>query len=128
MTSDISVNDSSIDKMQGEILLLGQKTITELAQTCATLPTKAVDPGNTNPWLNDSSTLNGVMGKQADLYKAQTDGFARDAEQKLAKIMVDTWSVRMGAGDQPLATNAGLGDADIREVINFARTNIGNTP
>ena len=35
-----------------------------------------------------------MVGKQKLLYGAQTQGFSRDAEQKAAKLMVDTWSVR----------------------------------
>jgi hypothetical protein len=37
---------------------------------------------------------NSVIGKQKKLYQAQTDGFARDAEQKAAKLLVDTWNAR----------------------------------
>jgi hypothetical protein len=35
-----------------------------------------------------------VVGKQRLVYAAQTSGFTRDAEQKAAKVMVDSWNVR----------------------------------
>jgi hypothetical protein len=35
-----------------------------------------------------------VIGKQKALYGAQTNGYARDAEQKATSILVDTWKVR----------------------------------
>lgn len=57
--------------------LIQQKTATEKAQTVET----GVDE-------------NSVVGRQKILYKAQSDGFQRDAEQKAAKLLTDTWNVR----------------------------------
>jgi len=65
-------------KLDSEIALLDQKTLTEEAQIRDTVDTVAVT---------------GLVGKQKELYAAQTDGFARDAEQKIMKIMFDAWSV-----------------------------------
>jgi uncharacterized protein (DUF3084 family) len=64
-------------KASQETTLLAQKVATERAQVLAI----GVDD-------------NSVVGKQKILYQAQTDGFKRDAEQKAAKLMVDTWNVR----------------------------------
>ena len=64
-------------KTAAEVTLLGQKTQTEKAQTIA----MGVD--------TDS-----VIGRQKVLYAAQAAGFERDAEQKAAKLMVDSWNVR----------------------------------
>ena len=66
-------------KLKGaaETALLTQKAVTERAQTLAV----GVDADS-------------VLGKQKALYQAQTDGFKRDAEQKAAKLMVDSWNVR----------------------------------
>jgi len=73
-----------------ETSLLAQKKVTEMAQT------------------NGASTDNdSVIGKQKNLYQAQADGFKRDAEQKAAKLMVDSWNVRRTTdeGTQANATN-----------------------
>ncbi len=64
-------------KGAAETALLAQKVVTERAQTLAV----GVDADS-------------VLGKQKALYQAQTDGFTRDAEQKAAKLMVDSWNVR----------------------------------
>lgn len=64
-------------KGAAETALLTQKVVTERAQTLAV----GVDADS-------------VLGKQKALYQAQTDGFKRDAEQKAAKLMVDSWNVR----------------------------------
>lgn len=64
-------------KTDQETLLLQWKVATEKAQTIAL----GVDE-------------NSVVGKQKSLYAAQTAGFTRDAEQKAAKIMVDSWNTR----------------------------------
>lgn len=60
-----------------QTVLIQQKTATERAQIVET----GVDD-------------NSVIGRQKILYKAQSDGFQRDAEQKAAKLMTDTWNVR----------------------------------
>lgn len=64
-------------KVVAETALLNQKVTSERAQTVGA----AVD--------EDS-----VIGRQKLLYKAQTDGFTRDAEQKVAKLLIDSWNVR----------------------------------
>lgn len=65
------------DKTIAESTLLAQKVVTERAQTVAA----GVDADS-------------VIGKQKNLYSAQTAGYSRDAEQKAVKILIDTWSVR----------------------------------
>ena len=77
LEAEFDLTVSSTQKSAAEIALLTQKTVTEQAQTVAL----GVDD-------------NSVIGKQKALYGAQTAGFARDAEQKAAKLMTDTWSVR----------------------------------
>ena len=64
-------------KAAQETALLTQKVDTERAQTQGT----GVSPDS-------------VIGRQMALYSAQASGFQRDAEQKAAKIMVDSWNVR----------------------------------
>jgi len=107
--------DAEFDLLQSEKLksisetaLLTQKGATERAQTTAL----GVD--------EDS-----VIGKQKSLYGAQTAGFARDAEQKAAKLLADTWSVRRTTDEGTGANDAGLGDASIAAVISKLRTGIG---
>jgi hypothetical protein len=56
--------------------LYTQKKATELAQTVST------------------PAANSVMGVQNALMVKQTENYERDAEQKAAKIMIDTWNVR----------------------------------
>lgn len=68
---------TQIPKVEAEAGLLQQKKVTEQAQTNSA----GVD-------------ANSVIGKQTLLYSRQADGFLRDAEQKVAKLMADTWSVR----------------------------------
>ena len=87
------------DQAKAQTTLLGKKGATEDAQL-------------------------GVIAKQNLLYQAQADGFARDAEQKLAKLVVDTWNVRRTTDSGVVAT-AGISDIDIRDVMNKARTGIG---
>lgn len=95
-------------KTDAEVLLLTQKKETELAQVSDVVAT---------------GTVAGVIGKQKGLFQKQTDGFDRDAEQKLAKIMVDTWSVRQTTDGATVDAN-GLADAQIATVLAKAKTGI----
>ena len=77
-------------KTAEERALLQWKAMTEKAQTIGA----GVDPDS-------------VVGKQKQLYQAQADGFKRDAEQKAAKIMSDSWSVQRTTDNElaPTTTN-----------------------
>jgi len=99
-------------KIDSEVDLLGQKKNTELAQT--------VD-------LVESVPVTGVIGKQKDLFTAQTEGFTRKAEQALAKIMADSFSIRRTT-DEELIAPGGLTDGDIKDVMNEAKVGIGAPP
>lgn len=92
-----------VQKLQttAQTSLVQQKIATEKAQT--------VDTG-----VDDNS----VIGRQKLLYKAQTDGFARDAEQKAAKMLIDTWNVRRTTDEGTVAdaTNM-LNDATIGRAV-----------
>ncbi|MFH4090279.1 hypothetical protein WAJ00_20400, partial [Acinetobacter baumannii] len=71
--------------------LYAQKVITEKAQTQGTV----IGTGS-------------VLFYQNQLLEAQTEGFYRDAEQKAAKILVDTWSVRRSNDDGVVADTTNL--------------------
>ena len=95
-------------KVVAETSLLNQKVATEKAQTIAA----GIDPGS-------------VLGKQNGLYTAQTEGFARDAEQKAAKLLIDTWNVRRTTDEGTEANTINkLDDATIGRVVNKALTGI----
>lgn len=96
-------------KTREETALLLWKTNTEKAQTMAL----GVDD-------------NSVIGKQKALYGAQTDGFKRDAEQKAAKLLADTWSVRRTTDEATVAdaTNK-LNDATVGRAIEKLLSGIG---
>ncbi len=88
-------------KTTEETGLLAQKKITERAQTVAA-------------GVDDDS----VIGKQRRLYQAQTDGFTRDAEQKAAKALIDTWNVRRTTDEATVADGTNmLDDATIGRAV-----------
>ena len=107
------INEQKL-KTIAETALLSQKKVTEQAQTSGAV-------------INEDS----VVGKQIVLYDAQKDGYRRDAEQKAAKLMVDTWNVRKTmdsttkAGD---GTGNNLGDEKVGEAISMLLDGIRQTP
>ena len=96
-------------KVRNEGGLILQKTYTEEAQISDTA---------------GGGSVTGVVGKQKDLYTAQTDGFTRDAEQKMAKIMADVANVRETTGNATTPPTA-LDNPDISKVIAKAAAGIG---
>lgn len=114
ITADIAAQENKVD---AEVDLLRQKAATELAQTSDTIPAGIA--------YNTSSTVTGVVGKQKALFEKQTQGFDRDAEQKLAKIFADSFNVRAATSDGALAGSAGLGEGDIAGVMNYAKSGHG---
>lgn len=91
LQAEFDLTQAQTERTNEELALLTQKTATERAQTQAT----GVDD-------------NSVIGKQKLLYAAQTAGFARDAEQKAAKLMADTWSVRRTTDEATVADSTNL--------------------
>lgn len=77
LQAEFDLTMANVLKSGVENSLLSQKVLTEKAQVTAL----GVD--------TDS-----VVGRQKALFLAQSDGYKRDAEQKAAKLLVDTWSVR----------------------------------
>ena len=99
-------------KSSAETALLTQKVVTERAQTLAV----GVDADS-------------VLGKQKGLYQAQTDGFKRDAEQKAAKLMVDSWNVRRTTDEGTVAdaTNK-LADFYVGGAVSKLLSGVGVVP
>jgi hypothetical protein len=100
-----------VQKLQttAQTSLVQQKIATEKAQT--------VDVG-----IDENS----VIGRQKALYKAQTDGFARDAEQKAAKMLIDTWNIRRTTDEGTVADETNkLSDATIGRAVTKVLTGVG---
>lgn len=92
-----------------EKTLLVQKTLTEKAQI-------------TSLGVDEDS----VVGRQKQLYQAQTSGFARDSELKVAQALISSWNVRRTTDEGTVAdaTNM-LNDATIGRAVNKLLTGIG---
>lgn len=89
--------------------LTNQKTASEKAQTISV----GVDADS-------------VIGKQKTLYQAQTDGFKRDAEQKAASLLVDTWKARRMTDEATVADGTNLlNDATIGRAITKVLAGVG---
>ena len=73
----------------------------------------------------DGVPVAGVLGKQKDLYQAQIDGFKRDAEQKLAKTLIDVWNVQRTTDEGFSVVGTGLENAEIKKVVDLAKAGIG---
>ena len=75
----------------------------------------------------DGLTIAGTIGKQKEIYAAQTKGFKDSALQSAAKTMIDTWSVRRTTDESTLTSpESKLYDGNIGNAIQemFASLNI----
>jgi hypothetical protein len=69
---------------------------------------------------------NSVIGKQKVLYQAQATGFNRDAEQKAAKLLIDSWNVRRTTDEGTVADSVNmLNDAAVGRAVNKLLTGVG---
>jgi hypothetical protein len=106
--------DKQATKTDSETVFLNQRIVTEKAQILDVV---------------DGVSVLGVLGKQKLLYQAQTDGFSRDAEQKLAKMLIDTWSVRRSTDEGTIADAVNkLNDANIGAALIKCMNSVGVTP
>ena len=102
--------EKQADTQEAQSSLYNQKTITEKAQT-------------------DNSVVgaDSIIDRQNQMMQAQSDGFKRDAEQKVAKILIDTWSVRHN-GDpdaNPVDTINKLADSNIGVAVQKMLNGVG---
>lgn len=147
----LEVMDKQLEQTTAEIALINQRLLTEVENTKLVTANadnavkqgalidaqvqkvqkelEVLDEQKWNAQAQRLDTVNGVpvagsIGKQKELYDAQINGFERDAEQKLTKILLDTWSVSRTTNDAVVVpTNAD--NTSIDEVIGKARTGIG---
>lgn len=107
------------DKMLKEIEVLNQKKVTELAQTEGTV---SLD-------TNGKITAGGLLAHEMHLKQVQADSFKRDAEQKAAKVLTDTFAmVYATSPDNYKPTEWHLGGAAGQEVMNKLYAGINITP
>lgn len=102
---------SQIDMADSQTDLYTQKIATELAQTTST------------------PASGSVMGVQNALMVKQTENYERDAEQKAARLMLDTVNVRFTAESTSVDfdTTNHLSDGDVGVVVQKLITGIGGT-
>ena len=73
----------------------------------------------------NGQVIAGTIGKQKDVYTAQTKGFKDSALQSLAKTMIDTWSVRRSTDEGTQTTpESKLYDGNIGNAIEAMFTNL----
>ena len=73
----------------------------------------------------DGQVIAGTIGKQKDVYTAQTKGFKDSALQSMAKTMIDTWSVRRSTDENTGTTpESKLYDANIGNAIEAMFANL----
>lgn len=109
LRAEYDLTMANITRTNEEIALLTQKVATERAQTTAL----GVDADS-------------IVGRQKGLYLAQTDGFKRDAEQKAAKVLVDSWNVRRTTDEGTVADSTNmLNDATVGRAVNKLLAGVG---
>ena len=84
---ELDVKRAEVESAQAQAQLYAAKVLTENAQTM------------------DAAHPNSVLGSNIAVLRAQAAGYARDAEQKAAKILVDAWNVQRNT-DEGITANA----------------------
>ena len=87
---ELDVKRAEVEAAQAQAQLYAAKVLTENAQTM------------------DAAHPNSVLGSNIAVLRAQAAGYARDAEQKAAKILVDAWNVQRNTDEGILANATNL--------------------
>lgn len=87
---ELEVKRAEVESAQAQAKLYAAKVLTENAQTM------------------DAAHPNSVLGSNIAVLRAQAAGYARDAEQKAAKILVDAWNVQRNTDESIQANSANL--------------------
>ena len=110
--------------IQGQFALIKMQLATEDAKF--ELTWKQVEIANSQ--ISDTKVAGGAVGgtvlRQRDLLEEQKISFKRDAETKVAKMFLDAWVVQRTT-DEGLAVPTSMTNAEINEVMNTLRVNVG---
>lgn len=103
-----------IAKLVAETELTGLKGKTEIAQTV-------------NVAVDEKDHTDGIIGAQRRVYRAQHEGFNRNAEQQLAKLMADAFNVQYTTLDglDIVPADFNLGSQDVAAVMEKAAEGVG---
>ena len=106
------VANQNIQLLEQQKELMAQKVITEKFQTQSVV---------------DGVDIDGILGKQSVLYTNQANGYIRDAEQKAAKILMDSMNTRitMDVQDDTEELDATLTGFQLKDVFNALRSGVG---
>lgn len=69
----------------------------------------------------DSAAVSGLIKTQKDLYKQQIDSYKRDAETKVGKLLIDTWTTQKTV-DEGLTAPTQVSNANLDTLITALRT------
>lgn len=105
--------NKDIELTEEQIKLLGYQGVSEQAKYQDTV---------------NGQAITGTIGKQKEVYSAQSKGFRDSALQSVAKTMIDTWAVRRSTDDGTQTTpESKLYDANIGNAVEAMFTNL-NVP
>ena len=119
------LKNEEITMAQKKILNTIEETLSVIAQKDLYLKKITTETGQT-----DGSAIgaDSILDSQRNLMKAQTVGYDRDAEQKVAKIMLDTWVTRVNNDIGEQNNNNLLRDNNIGAAVAKMYQGIGVTP
>lgn len=69
----------------------------------------------------DSAAVSGLIKTQKDLYNQQIDSYKRDAETKVGKLLIDTWTTQKTV-DEGLTAPTQVSNANLDTLISALRT------
>lgn len=73
--------------------------------------------------MDNVTPVAGAIGKQKELHQQQITSYQRDSEQKVAKMLLDSW-ITQKSMDEGLSPPASLTDVNINTVMGKIRTNL----
>lgn len=139
-TKDGLIKDSQVTQMTAETALIGQQeanaqaenavitnTASKVAAETAVLEQKRITEEYQTRDSVGGNPAEGVIGKQMALYENQAEGYIRDAEQKAAKLFMDSFNTRTSIETLNLneEIDATVTGTQIKGLLNKVREGVG---
>ena len=99
VSHDITLVDAQVQVANSQVATANSQIALTTQQTALMKEKIETERGQTLDTRTDGTAISGIVASQKALQTGQTNAFARDAEQKAAKILMDTWVTRKTVDD-----------------------------
>ena len=99
VSHDVTLVDAQVQVANSQVTTANSQIALNTQQTALMKEKIETERGQTLDTRTDGTAISGIVASQKALQTGQANAFLRDAEQKAAKILMDTWVTRKTVDD-----------------------------